>query len=128
MNKKLKSFLLVLIPFTLLFFSLQYFVVEHLKETKTFFYSTWSIYTFHFFATLLIYLFIVFVQKTFSDKTGFAFMACSLLKMMAAVIFLLPLIMNKEQSALNDVITFFIPYFLYLLLETVFTVKMLNNK
>ena len=128
MNKKLKSFLLVLIAFTIILFSIQYFVVEHLKQTKTFYYSTWSIYLFHFFATLLIYLFIVFVQKTFPDKTGFAFMACSLLKMMAVIIFLLPLILNKEKQALNDVITFFTPYFLYLLLETIFTVKMLNNK
>ncbi len=128
MKKKLQSFLLVLIPFTLILFGIQYFAVAHLKQTTTFFYSTWSIYIFHFFATLLIYLFIVFVKKTFSDKTGFAFMACGLLKMMASIIFLLPLILNKEQSALNDVIAFFIPYFLYLLLETVYTVKMLNNK
>jgi hypothetical protein len=87
MNKKLKSFLLVLIAFTIILFSIQYFVVEHLKQTQTFYYSTWSIYLFHFFATLLIYLFIVFVQKTFPDKTGFAFMACSLLKMMAVITF-----------------------------------------
>ncbi|PKQ45731.1 DUF6168 family protein [Confluentibacter flavum] len=128
MNKNLKPFLVVLITFTLLLFTLQYFAVEHLKQTKTFFFSTWSIYVFHFSATLFIYLFIVFVQKTFSDKTGFAFMACSILKMIAAIIFLLPLILNKEKSVLNDIITFFIPYFLYLLLETVFTVKMLNHK
>lgn len=128
MNKKLKSFLLVLIAFTLILFSIQYFVIEHLKQTKTFFYSASSIYIFHFFATLLISLFIVFVQKTFPDKTGFAFMACSLLKMMAAIIFLLPLIHSEETNALNDVIAFFIPYFLYLAFETTFSVKMLNNK
>ncbi|SFZ90073.1 hypothetical protein SAMN05428642_101726 [Flaviramulus basaltis] len=128
MNKKLKTFLFVLIAFTLLLFSIQYFVIEHLKHIKTFFYNTWSIYCFHFFATLLIYLFVFFVQKTFSDKTGFAFIACSLLKMMASIVFLLPLILNKEQSALNDVIAFFIPYFLYLLFELIFIVKMLNNK
>lgn len=128
MNKKLKSFLIVLIAFTIILFSAQYLVVNQLKQTTIFFYNTSSIYLFHFFATLLIYLFIVFVQKTFSDKAGFAFMACSLLKMMASIVFLLPLILNKETPALNDVIAFFIPYFLYLLLETIFIVKMLNDK
>lgn len=127
MNKKLKSFLLVLIAFTVILFSIQNFVIEYLKQTNTFFYNTSSIYIFHFFATLLIYLFVVFVQKTFPDKTGFAFMACSLLKMMAAIVFLLPLILNDEANALNDVIAFFIPYFLYLAFETTLTVKMLNN-
>jgi len=128
MNKKLQYFLLVLIAFTFILFSIQYFIVEHLKQTITFFYSTSSIYIFHFFTTFLIYLFVFFVQKTFSDKTGFAFMACSILKMLAAIIFLLPLILNKEIHPLNDVIAFFIPYFLFLLLEIIYTVKMLSSK
>ena len=128
MIQKLKLFLIVLIPFTLLFFGIQYYVVEQLKETTVFLNSTWSVYTFHFFATLLIYIFVIFVHKTFSDKTGFAFMACSLLKMMAAIVFLLPLIQDKEHSVLSDVIAFFIPYFLFLIIETVFVLKILNKE
>lgn len=127
MTQKLKPFLIVLIPFTLILFVIQNYVIGSFSETQTFFLSTWSIYTFHFCATLLIYLFVLFVQKTFPDKTGFAFMACGLLKMMAAIVFLLPIILNKEQMALNDVIAFFVPYFLFLALETVFALKILNN-
>jgi hypothetical protein len=127
MLQQLKPFLLVLIPFTLIFFGIQYFVIDHLKSSLEFFYSTWSIYTFHFIATLLIYLFFLFVLKTFPDKAGFAFMACGILKMMAAVVFLLPLILNKDQEALNDVLAFFIPYFLFLTIETIFCVKNLNS-
>jgi hypothetical protein len=127
MIQKLKPFLIVLIPFSLCFFGIQYFVVEALNsETNRFFYSTLNIYTFHFFATLLVFLFILFVDKTFPDKTGFAFMACSLLKMMAAIVFLFPLIQNKA-SVLNDVLAFFIPYFLFLFLETFFALKILNK-
>lgn len=129
MTKKLRSYLLVLFPFTLLFFGIQYFVVEELKnEINKFYYSTWSIYAFHFLAALLVYLFVLFVNKTFPDKAGFAFMACSLLKMMAAIVFLLPLIQNREVSALNDVFAFFISYFLFLSLETFFALKILNSK
>lgn len=128
MIQKLKTFLIVLLPFTLFFFGIQHFAVEQLKETNVFFYNTWSIYTFHFFATLLIYIFILFVHKTSSDKIGFAFMACSLLKMIAAIVFLLPLILDREKSALNDVLSFFIPYFLFLLVETVFIIKNLNKE
>lgn len=127
MTQKLKPFLIVLIPFTLILFAIQNYVIGSLSTTQTFFLSTWSIYTFHFCATLLIYLFVLFVQKTFPDKAGFAFMACSLLKMMAAIVFLLPLILNKEQAAQNDVFAFFIPYFLFLIIETVFVLKTLNN-
>jgi hypothetical protein len=69
----------------------------------------------------------VFVNKTFSDKTGFAFIACGVLKMMGAIVFLLPLIQNKEINAINDVLAFFIPYFLFLFLETSYIVKILNK-
>jgi hypothetical protein len=127
MKNKLLSFLIVLIPFSLILFGFQQFVVNKLGLDISLFHNTWSVYLFHFTATLLIYISVLFVNKTFSDKTGFAFMACGLIKMMASVVFLLPLIQNKELDAINDVITFFIPYFLFLLLETVYIVKLLNK-
>ncbi|WAC01110.1 DUF6168 family protein [Lacinutrix neustonica] len=127
MNQKLIKFLFVLIPFTLVFFTLQHFVSDLILDTKLLFYSTWKVYLFNFLASFFVYLFVLFVNKNFSDKTGFAFMACGLLKMMAAIIFLLPIIQNKELDAVNDVITFFIPYFLFLLLETIYVVKILNK-
>lgn len=128
MIQKLKPFLFTLIPFTLFFFGIQYFIVDLLKEQLyTFFYSTWSIYIFHFSATILVFLFVLFVHKTYPDKAGFAFMACGLLKMLAAIVFLLPLIQNKE-AVLNDVLAFFISYFLFLFLETFFALRILNKE
>lgn len=129
MRQKLIKFLAVLIPFTLILFGLQYFISAELKNSNSIFlyFSTWSVYAFNFFATIIIYVFVLFVNKTFSDKTGFAFMAGGLLKMMAALIFLLPLIQNKEIDAINDVIAFFIPYFLFLFIETFFILKILNK-
>ncbi|AUC82922.1 DUF6168 family protein [Lacinutrix sp. Bg11-31] len=128
MKNKLIAFLTILIPFSLILFALQYFIVNKLGNDFSLFYSTWSVYLFHFTATLLVYIAVLFVNKTFSDKTGFAFMACGLIKMMAALVFLLPLIQNKEIDAINDVLAFFIPYFLFLLLETVYVVKILNKE
>ncbi|MCL5247536.1 DUF6168 family protein [Cellulophaga sp. 20_2_10] len=129
MSTKLKSFLLVLIPFTLLFFGIQFYIINLVKEQEgTFFYNTWSIYVFHFFVTLIIYSLVLFVNKILPDKTGFVFMGCSLLKMMAAFVFLLPLIQVKEQYGINDVLAFFIPYFLFLFLETFYVLKILNQK
>ncbi|SFW56915.1 DUF6168 family protein [Cellulophaga fucicola] len=129
MSTKLKSFLLVLIPFTLLFFGIQFYIVSLVKEQEgTFFYNTWSIYVFHFFVTLIIYMLVLFVNKILPDKTGFVFMGSSLLKMMAAFVFLLPLIQVKEQYGINDVFAFFIPYFLFLFLETFYVLKIINQK
>ena len=82
---------------------------------------------FHFIATLLIFYLMHIVQKAAPEKVGFTFMGCSILKMMVAIVFLLPLIRNNNEAVLNDVISFFIPYFLFLTVETFFCVKNLKS-
>jgi len=120
-------FLKYLIPFTIILFFTQNFIVNSYFEPDYFFYSTWSIYLFHFIITILSFLFLVFVNKTFPDKTGFAFMGISLIKMMAAVVFLIPLLQSDLQNQIPDVGAFFIPYFLYLFFETFFAIKLINK-
>ncbi len=121
------NFLKYLVPYSLLLFAAQYFITVNLFEDTPFFYSTWSIYVFHIIITVLSYLFLLFVNKTFPDKTGFAFMGISLIKMMASVVFLIPLIKSDTIDRIPDVAMFFIPYFLFLLFETIFAVRLINK-
>lgn len=127
MKTKLLSFLKFLIPLSILLFAIQYYLVNYVLDTQLF-YNTISIYAFHVISTLLIYFFLLYVHKTFSDKTGFAFMGCSLLKMLAAVLFLIPVMLSETPYPLHDVFAFFIPYFLYLIFETTYAVKLINIK
>ena len=122
------SFLKYLIPFTLLLFVVQYFSSKALSANHDFFYSTWSIYVFLFITTLLIYLLLLFVNMNFSDFTGFTFLGTTFLKMVGAVIFLIPLIRSDRTETNLDIAAFFIPYFLFLLFETIFVVRLINNK
>ncbi|QYA24910.1 hypothetical protein G3I01_05095 [Gramella sp. MT6] len=127
MQTRLFSFLKLFIPFSVLLFLIQFALVKYLLKIELY-YSTLAIYAFHFIATFLIFLFLVFVNKTFSDKTGFAFMACSLLKMLAAVLFLLPVMLNDTPNPFQDIVAFFIPYFLFLIFETIYAVRLINTK
>ena len=122
------KFLKLIIPFSLVLFFIQYYIVESFFKNSFFFYSTWSIYVFHLVITLCSYSFLLFVNKTFPDKTGFAFMGFSLIKMMAAIVFLIPLLQSDLKSQVPDVSAFFIPYFLYLFFETVFAIRLINNQ
>lgn len=126
MKHQLLYFLKILIPFTVVLLVLHYFAVRELSGSYTFYYSAWSIYAFHFIITFLIYTAVLTVSKNLPEKTGFAFLACSGLKMFAAVIFLVPLIKGKAPEPIADVAAFFIPYFLFLFFETVFAVKLLK--
>lgn len=125
---RLFSFLKYFIPFSVILFVAQFFISEKLFTDTIFFYQTWSIYAFHIIATILVYVFLLFVNKNFSDKTGFAFLATSVIKMMAAVVFLIPLIQSDVKDPIIDVAAFFIPYFLFLFFETFFAIRLINNR
>ncbi len=122
------KFLKLIIPFSIVLFFIQKYTIYSFFQNITFFYSTWSIYLFHLLITLVSYGFLLFVNRTFADKTGFAFMGFSLFKMMAAIVFLIPLIQSDLESQIPDVSAFFITYFLYLFFETLFAVRLLSKQ
>lgn len=124
----LKKFLIYLLPFSILLYVLHwvamYFVGANL------FYPLYLIYLFLGLISLGMYALLLWISKNFPDKTGYAFMAMSLFKMFLAVLFLLPLLLDQERvpHLLLNIANFFIPYFLYLILETFFAVKLLRAK
>ncbi|MGJ5642973.1 hypothetical protein [Formosa sp. S-31] len=128
MKQKLRSFLMVLVPFTLILYVIQVFLVRQLQETQVFQLHTWSIYLFHFISTLTVYVSVAYINQILPDKTGYAFMALGLLKMFAAIIFLLPLILHSVNTPVSDVLAFFVPYFIFLLIEIIFVINLLNPK
>ena len=122
------KFLKLIVPFSIVLFFIQFYAIGSFFQNITFFYPTWSIYLFHLLITLISYGFLLFVNRTFADKTGFAFMGFSLFKMMAAIVFLIPLMQSDLESQIPDVSAFFIPYFLYLFFETFFAVRLLSKQ
>lgn len=127
MKKEFKNLAKLLIPFTVALFVVQYFIQIKLFATINFFYTTSVIYIFHFMVTFLLLSGLIAVKNSFFDKTGLAFMVFGLLKMMASVVFLLPLIQAENNSYIPDVIAFFVPYFLFLLFDIFFSIKLLNS-
>lgn len=114
-------------PVSLVLGIVQYLVINQLLSSFTFLISTWSIYLFHVSVTSLIMAALLAVAKISFDKVGYAFMACSTLKMFASIVFLIPLIRGEQTSKIPDTLAFFIPYFIYLGVDTYFTLRLLNK-
>jgi hypothetical protein len=125
---KLLDLLKVFIPFSILLLGTQYIVIASWFENVDFFYQTWSVYAFNIISALIIYIFLIFVHRTFPEKTGFAFLAGGILKMMAVLIFLMPLINADVKDPIPDMAAFFIPYFLFLFFETFLAVRLINQR
>lgn len=102
---------------------------NHLFVEQNIFYSPFSITCFLFFSTLIVYSVIYYLNKVLPDKAGFAFLGFGMLKMFAAIVFLIPLIQSEEvENKIPAVLFFFVPYFIVLFVETLFVVKMINRK
>ncbi len=128
MKQQLLKFAYRLLPFTIILFFVQYLITAFLLGDMDLYYPVYAIYLFHFLATLIIYIILILIYNNFQDKTGFAFMGASLLKMLAAVLFLLPMLLNNSSNPFANLLSFFIPYFLFLIFETFYAVKLINVK
>lgn len=128
MGKLILNFIKRLVPFTIILFLAQNYLPKQFLPEVDFFYSAISVNLFLFVSTLIVYMFVVYVNKNFSEKTGFAFLAGGMIKMFASIVFLIPLLKADLPTYINDVLYFFIPYFMFLLFETFLSVKLLHKE
>jgi len=127
MNLTIIKFLKRFLPFTIILILIHFFIVLNLSKDYSFFYSIYSIYLFHTITTATVCFVLIYMSKNLKDKMGFAFMSLSILKMLAAILFLIPLIQIEKEEKLLDIIAFFIPYFAFLFFELTFIMKLLNG-
>ena len=87
-----------------------------------------EIYFFNFVLTL-VSLFILFViNLKFNDKVGYAFLAVGIIKMAVSVVYLLPLVDSDFSNKIPDTLSFFSAYFIFLIIESIVVVRILNKK
>jgi len=126
MKSLLKNPFLSICLFSVFTFSFHW-VIDNQFSVLTY-YSILSIYTFHVVSALAVAGIVTLVLKNFKDYAGFAFMGTSLLKMLAAILFLLPGFLSDNKPSLINILNFFIPYFLFLIFEAVQVIKLINIK
>ena len=127
MKSSYSNLLKTFLPFAILLFVAQFFIVKSLKLEDEMFYSTISIYLFHTIITGLTCTGLIAIHKVAPDKSGLGYLAMSVLKMFASIVFLIPLIQSGKEKYIADVFQFFIPFFMFLLYEMIFAVRLLNT-
>lgn len=117
----------LLIGFVLILFGLNILINAKILDTL---FTTKDIIKIHIFVSLLTIVVIntlSFIQKRFPDKVGFGFLAFVLVKMLLAVIFLMPFIKNNQPNLKSFIIQFFIVFFSHLFFEVIITLKLLKK-
>ena len=126
-NREFK-FVGLLSALTIVLLGIHYYIYAYFIDSVELMLPIWTVYAFHFIVVLLIYSFINY--KFTSGKTEIfnIFMILTFLKMILAVVFLLPVLLSELENKAPDVLNFFIPYFIYLGLEVWTVTKFLKEK
>ena len=122
------SFIIQNVVFTIFLFVAHRYLLSYFAENRSFFFPVWQIYMFHFIITTALYTIINYKYSKGNTDIFNTFMLSTFLKMVLAILFLLPLLLSEMDNKQPDVFNFFIPYFLYLFFEVFSLTKFLNKR
>lgn len=131
MNKAFKTrqlnFLFQILVLSAVVFGIHGYLLSYFGTELKLFFPIWQIYVFHLGVTTLFYSVINYRFSQGQTDIFVLFMACTLTKMMLAILFLLPLILSDFEKKQPDIFNFFIPYFIYLSFEVYSITKFLQK-
>ena len=125
-KKRQSSFSIKLVLFAIVMYLMHSYILHYFAD-QTFFFPLWHIYVFHSIITLLLYGIINYKHAIGKTEVFNTFMLSTLLKMIIAILFLLPLLLSDLENKQADVYNFFIPYFFFLAFEVYFISSLLNE-
>ena len=121
MNKIFKkrqiTFIIQLLVVSVVLFGIHSYLLQYFASETAFFFPVWQVYAFHIIITFLLFTVINYKHSKGSTQIFNTFMVSTFLKMILAILFLLPLLMADFENKQPDVFNFFIPYFLFLFFE-----------
>jgi hypothetical protein len=104
-----------------------YFLIPKGFE-DSFVYSILLLYGIFGFLSFIIVFLLINVKKTSLDYVGYAFLAATTLKMGIAYALLRPIIQTQLPKTPAEKISFFVIFIYFLAIETILTIRILNNK
>lgn len=114
---------------SLLFYILHYGFFFFFKiDTSTFQHSLETIYVvFWIMASILLIILIKIKQKSF-DNVGMSFLLGTMIEILFTYFLLRPILENKTVDSPVEKVSFFITFILFLLFQTILTIRLLNQK
>jgi len=105
-----------------------FFLNEINPNLQGFHFPIEAIYGFFFICSLLIILLLIKVNEKNINNVGFSFLLVTFIKMALSYIVLSPILNSGNPNVRTEKIDFFIIFALFLTIETIVTVRILNNK
>ena len=95
---------------------------------ETFHYSLETLYLVFTFFTAIIFKILLVIKDRSFDNVGMSFLLATSLKMVVCYLILRPILSIPKGSNPTEKINFFILFNVFLLMETFFTIRLVNEK
>ena len=126
MKKEISIFAAKLLGFTAVLLFVHYYILSQFFS-GTLALPLWTIYLFNTVLVLAVYIILRYYNQTKPSEVLKFFLILTTIKMILAVVFLLPLFLNKSEHTQLEIFNFFAPYFLFLIFE-IFTLNKFLQK
>ncbi len=126
--KKIKVFSVQLLLVSIATFLLHSYLYSYIGVDTITILPLWQIYVFLTIIVFVLYTWIVYKHTQGNTEVFNYFMIGTIIKMVLAIIFLLPVFLSSLESKKPDVLNFFIPYFIFLAFEVFIITRLLNQK
>jgi hypothetical protein len=107
---------------------LVFFLNENNPNLEGFHFPIEAVYGFFFVCSLLLILILIKVNEKNINNVGFTFLLVTFVKMALSYLILSPILNSGNLNVRTEKIDFFIIFALFLTIETIVTVRILNNK
>ena len=97
-------------------------------NSVNFYYSIEFLYLIFFGISVLLYVGLLLVKKKNFEVVGMAYLFGTFTQMLLGYLILRPILENKSDEVLIEKISFFVTFILFLLFETLLTIRLLNEK
>ena len=127
--KDKKSLFLYLIPLLILSCVVQQFVFYFFKiKTESFYYSPEILYVLFSTASIIVILIVLKIKEKNFDSVGMAFLVITSVKMVFSYVILRPILSKTMAPNGIEKTNFFVMFVVFLAIETVVTIRILNEK
>jgi hypothetical protein len=126
--KKLYPFL-TLMSIAFLLYVVHKLIFDIFKINKgQFHYSLEELYLFFFVLSAIIFKVLLLIKEKSFDNVGMSFLLATSIKMVFCYLILRPLLQTPKANNPTERINFFILFIVFLAIETLFTIRLVNEK
>lgn len=127
MNQSTLAPYLKLLALAAVLMGVHYYILSVVMPDAEFLISIWSIYLFNIVAVASILGIVGYYSQKKNPRIFYIFLVYTVVKMLLAIVFLLPLFLNESAHETAEIFNFFGPYFAFLTYEVFALYKFLKN-